>query len=80
MSKPNGLMTLNISRGERERGLLTLLRPKLIMTVEQNLSDNGNFLGRFVEARCIIITISLLTHIITQTCLMLQGTDWVRTA
>ncbi|KAI8526705.1 hypothetical protein RHMOL_Rhmol12G0016300 [Rhododendron molle] len=30
--------------------LLTLLRPKLITTVEQDLSHSGNFLGRFVEA------------------------------
>ncbi|KAL3753201.1 hypothetical protein ACJRO7_000576 [Eucalyptus globulus] len=30
--------------------LLTLLRPKLITTVEQDLSHGGNFLGRFVEA------------------------------
>lgn len=30
--------------------LLTLLRPKLITTVEQDLSHNGTFLGRFVEA------------------------------
>ncbi|XP_060189418.1 scarecrow-like protein 23 [Lycium barbarum] len=30
--------------------LLTLLRPKLITTVEQDLGHGGNFLGRFVEA------------------------------
>ncbi|KAJ8543414.1 hypothetical protein K7X08_005937 [Anisodus acutangulus] len=30
--------------------LLTLLRPKLITIVEQDLSHGGNFLGRFVEA------------------------------
>lgn len=30
--------------------LLTLLRPKLITTVEQDLSHGGSFLGRFVEA------------------------------
>ncbi|KAM3301311.1 scarecrow-like protein 23 [Capsicum chacoense] len=30
--------------------LLTLLRPKLITTVEQELSHGRNFLGRFVEA------------------------------
>ncbi|XP_052179006.1 scarecrow-like protein 23 [Diospyros lotus] len=30
--------------------LLTLLRPKLITIVEQDLSHRGNFLGRFVEA------------------------------
>lgn len=30
--------------------LLTLLRPKLITMVEQDLSHGGNFLGRFVEA------------------------------
>nr|AGE44290.1 GRAS4 protein [Dimocarpus longan] len=30
--------------------LLTLLRPKLITTVEQDLSHAGSFLGRFVEA------------------------------
>ncbi|CAK9151470.1 unnamed protein product [Ilex paraguariensis] len=30
--------------------LLTLLRPKLITMVEQDLSHAGNFLGRFVEA------------------------------
>ncbi|XP_006357876.1 scarecrow-like protein 23 [Solanum tuberosum] len=30
--------------------LLTLLRPKLITLVEQDLSHGGNFLGRFVEA------------------------------
>ncbi|KAF3445086.1 hypothetical protein FNV43_RR14779 [Rhamnella rubrinervis] len=30
--------------------LLTMLRPKLITIVEQDLSHGGNFLGRFVEA------------------------------
>ncbi|CAN1259905.1 Scarecrow-like protein 23 [Linum perenne] len=30
--------------------LLTLLRPKLVTIVEQDLSHGGNFLGRFVEA------------------------------
>ncbi|XP_050231966.1 scarecrow-like protein 23 [Mercurialis annua] len=30
--------------------LLSLLRPKLITTVEQDLSHGGSFLGRFVEA------------------------------
>ncbi|KAM7259180.1 hypothetical protein ACFE04_014921 [Oxalis oulophora] len=30
--------------------LLTLLKPKLITVVEQDLSHGGNFLGRFVEA------------------------------
>jgi hypothetical protein len=30
--------------------LLALLRPKLITTVEQDLSHGGSFLGRFVEA------------------------------
>ncbi|CDP14351.1 unnamed protein product [Coffea canephora] len=30
--------------------LLTLLRPKLITIVEQGLSHEGSFLGRFVEA------------------------------